>query len=79
MDRMSRALSEYMITGIKTTIPFEQAILQDPDFRARRVFHQFHLRQLPPQSDRSSAMRWRLRPDPTSSQKSARVPNPRHG
>jgi acetyl-CoA carboxylase biotin carboxylase subunit len=22
-----------MITGIKTTIPFEQAILQDPNFR----------------------------------------------
>ena len=33
MDRMSRALSEYMITGVKTTIPFEQAILQDPNFR----------------------------------------------
>ena len=33
MNRMSRALSEYMITGVKTTIPFEQAILQDPDFR----------------------------------------------
>ncbi|HAB17835.1 MAG TPA: acetyl-CoA carboxylase biotin carboxylase subunit [Verrucomicrobiota bacterium] len=33
MNRMSRALGEYMITGIKTTIPFEQVILQDPDFR----------------------------------------------
>jgi acetyl-CoA carboxylase biotin carboxylase subunit len=33
MDKMSRALSEYMITGVKTTIPFEQAILQDPNFR----------------------------------------------
>jgi acetyl-CoA carboxylase biotin carboxylase subunit len=33
MDRMSRALGEYMMTGIKTTIPFEQAILQDPNFR----------------------------------------------
>lgn len=33
MDRMNRALAEYMITGIKTTIPFEQAILQDPNFR----------------------------------------------
>lgn len=33
LNRMSRALSEYMITGIKTTIPFDQAILQDPDFR----------------------------------------------
>jgi acetyl-CoA carboxylase biotin carboxylase subunit len=33
MNKMSRALSEYMITGIKTTIAFEQAILHDPDFR----------------------------------------------
>jgi acetyl-CoA carboxylase, biotin carboxylase subunit len=33
MDKMSRALGEFMITGIKTTIPFEQAILQDPNFR----------------------------------------------
>jgi acetyl-CoA carboxylase biotin carboxylase subunit len=33
MDRMSRALGEYMIEGIKTTIPFQQAILQDPNFR----------------------------------------------
>jgi len=33
MDIMSRALSEYMITGVKTTIPFELAILQDPNFR----------------------------------------------
>ncbi|MEW6305221.1 MAG: acetyl-CoA carboxylase biotin carboxylase subunit [Verrucomicrobiota bacterium] len=33
MERMSRALGEYMITGIKTTLPFEQAILQDPNFR----------------------------------------------
>jgi acetyl-CoA carboxylase, biotin carboxylase subunit len=33
MDKMNRALSEYMITGVKTTIQFEQAILQDPNFR----------------------------------------------
>ncbi len=33
MDKMTRALGEYMITGIKTTIPLEQAILQDPNFR----------------------------------------------
>ena len=31
--RMSRALSEYMITGIKTTIPFELAVMRDPNFR----------------------------------------------
>jgi acetyl-CoA carboxylase biotin carboxylase subunit len=33
MDIMSRALTEYLITGITTTIAFEQAILQDPNFR----------------------------------------------
>jgi acetyl-CoA carboxylase biotin carboxylase subunit len=33
MDKMSGALNEYMITGVKTTIPFQQAILQDPNFR----------------------------------------------
>jgi len=31
--RMSRALGEYMITGIKTTIPFEMSIMRDPNFR----------------------------------------------
>jgi acetyl-CoA carboxylase biotin carboxylase subunit len=33
IQRMSRALGEYMITGIKTTIPFQQAIMRNPDFR----------------------------------------------
>jgi acetyl-CoA carboxylase biotin carboxylase subunit len=32
--RMSRALSEYMITGVKTTIPFQQIIMHNADFRA---------------------------------------------
>ena len=32
ISRMSRALSEYLITGIKTTIPFQEAIMRDPDF-----------------------------------------------
>ena len=31
--RMSRALGEYMITGIKTTIPFQQAVMRNSDFR----------------------------------------------
>lgn len=31
--RMYRALGEYMITGIKTTIPFQQAIMQNADFQ----------------------------------------------
>jgi acetyl-CoA carboxylase biotin carboxylase subunit len=30
--RMSRALSEYLISGIKTTIPFHQKIMQNADF-----------------------------------------------
>jgi len=45
MERMSRALGEYLITGIKTTIPFEQAILQDPNFR-RGVYSTNFVEQL---------------------------------
>jgi acetyl-CoA carboxylase biotin carboxylase subunit len=30
--RMRRALGEFIIRGIKTTIPFQQAIMHDPDF-----------------------------------------------
>jgi acetyl-CoA carboxylase biotin carboxylase subunit len=45
MERMSRALSEYVVTGIKTTIPFEQAILQDPNFR-RGVYTTNFIEQL---------------------------------
>lgn len=33
LDRMNRALSEYLIRGIHTTIPFSQAIINDPVFR----------------------------------------------
>ena len=32
IDRMNRALNEFMITGVKTTISFQQAIMQDPNF-----------------------------------------------
>lgn len=32
LEVMNRALSEFMITGVKTTIPFEAVILQDPAF-----------------------------------------------
>lgn len=45
MDKMSRALAEYMITGVKTTIPFQQAILQDPNFR-RGVYSTNFVEQL---------------------------------
>ena len=36
--RMSRALGEYMITGIKTTIPFQQEIMRNADF-VRGSYH----------------------------------------
>src|SRR5689334_12301240 len=45
MDKMHRALSEYMITGVKTTISFQQAILQDPNFR-RGVYSTSFIEQL---------------------------------
>jgi len=45
LDRMNRALSEYMITGIKTTISFQQAIMQDPNFR-RGVYSTSFVEQL---------------------------------
>ncbi len=33
MDRLSRALDEFVIRGVHTTVPFGQLILKDPDFR----------------------------------------------
>jgi acetyl-CoA carboxylase biotin carboxylase subunit len=45
MDKMSRALGEYMITGVKTTVSFQQAILQDPNFR-RGVYSTTFIEQL---------------------------------
>jgi acetyl-CoA carboxylase biotin carboxylase subunit len=38
VSRMSRALSEYLITGIKTTIPFQEEIMRNPGF-ARGSYH----------------------------------------
>ena len=32
--RMKRALEEFVIDGIKTTIPFHLALLEDPEFNA---------------------------------------------
>lgn len=33
IDRMRRALDEYLISGIKTTVPFHSAIMRNADFR----------------------------------------------
>jgi acetyl-CoA carboxylase, biotin carboxylase subunit len=36
LARMARALAEYEIRGIKTTVPFFRRLFEDPDFRAGR-------------------------------------------
>ena len=36
LDRMSRALDEFIIRGIKTTIPLHKIIMKDPNFRRGR-------------------------------------------
>src|SRR3546814_582862 len=34
ISTMERALSEFVIEGVKTTIPFHQRLMQDPNYRA---------------------------------------------
>jgi acetyl-CoA carboxylase biotin carboxylase subunit len=41
IGRMRRALSEYVVEGIKTNIPFHQRVLRDPDFLAGRIDTRF--------------------------------------
>lgn len=41
LDRMSRALSEFIISGIKSTVPFSKAIMQDPVFRSGKASTSF--------------------------------------
>ncbi len=41
VQRMYRALNEYLIRGIKTTIPLQKAIISDPDFRAGKATTKF--------------------------------------
>jgi acetyl-CoA carboxylase biotin carboxylase subunit len=43
--RMRRALAEYLVTGIKTTVPFFSWLLAEPDFEAGR-FHTTYLDEL---------------------------------
>ncbi len=49
VQRMSRALDEYVIRGVKTTIPFFKQIMKDPDFRSGQFntnYIETHLEQL---------------------------------
>jgi acetyl-CoA carboxylase biotin carboxylase subunit len=41
LDRMVRALDEFMIRGIKTTVPLHQVIMKDPNFRRGRYSTSF--------------------------------------
>ncbi len=34
INKMSRALDEFIVEGIKTTVPFHQKLMKDPDFRS---------------------------------------------
>jgi acetyl-CoA carboxylase, biotin carboxylase subunit len=45
MERLSRAFDEFIVRGIKTTIPFGQLIIKDPDFRRGR-YHTHFVEQL---------------------------------
>ena len=52
--RMRRALGEYMITGIKTTIPLQLEIMQNKDFIAGKYDTGFLERML---TERSSPLK----------------------
>ncbi|MCL2586215.1 MAG: pyruvate carboxylase [Streptosporangiales bacterium] len=41
IDRARRAIAEFRIRGVSTNIPFLQAVLDDPDFRAGRITTSF--------------------------------------
>jgi len=47
IERMARALGEYRIVGVRTTIPVLERIMADPDFRAGRLSTAYLDRLLP--------------------------------
>jgi acetyl-CoA carboxylase biotin carboxylase subunit len=51
IGRLTRALSEYFVGGIKTNIPLFRRILRDPDFRAAKVDTGFLDRMLKQKED----------------------------
>jgi acetyl-CoA carboxylase biotin carboxylase subunit len=51
--RMRRALGEYIIGGIKTTIPFHLWLMDDPDFQVGRLDTGFIERRYRPQTGQS--------------------------
>jgi acetyl/propionyl-CoA carboxylase alpha subunit len=47
VERMARALAEYKVVGVRTTIPALERIIAHPDFRAGRLSTAFLDRVLP--------------------------------
>jgi len=46
VNRMARALDEYIIRGVKTTIPLYKKLLQDPEFRSGRYTTEYMERKI---------------------------------
>lgn len=56
INRMKRALSEYIILGVKTTIPFHKAIMRNEAFRRGELHTHFvdeYRRGIEPRCERS--------------------------
>ena len=70
VGRARRAVAEFRIRGVATNIPFLQAVLDDPDFRAGRRHHVVH-RGAPAPADRAPLRRPR--------HAAAHLPRRRHG
>jgi len=47
VDRMARALSEFQIEGVKTTLDLHRRLVQDPEFRAGRIHTNFLAERIP--------------------------------
>jgi acetyl/propionyl-CoA carboxylase alpha subunit len=59
VERMARALAEYKVIGVRTTIPALERIVAHPDFRAGRLstaFLERVLPELPPHESRHATI-----------------------
>src|SRR5207237_2469421 len=63
MGRLTRALDEYFVGGIKTNIPLFRRILRDADFRAAKLDTGFLDRLLSAKEDRPADAKNAARPD----------------
>jgi acetyl-CoA carboxylase biotin carboxylase subunit len=49
--RARRALDEFVVTGVPTTLPFHRRLLDDPRFRSGRIHTRFVEEEFPPQEE----------------------------